>query len=165
MLIACSTACTVMHALGGPETSRASTDALVKLLLDVADALLELLMTATRHATLQAAPSGRADSPASPAASGADAHGGQPAGIQQADLGSQSGLEGTKKSLTLVLRILSRALAGPGTAPRDAVRHARAFIRERYGLLGSVAGWPAQSAALQVSLLLLLLQWHGLCKR
>lgn len=138
-----------MHALGGPTTSSASTDALVKLLLDVADALLELLMTATEPSALQPAPSGCPDSPA---ANGADAPGDQPAGGQQADARSEPGLLAgvTKKSLVMALRILSRALASPGTVPRDAVKHARAFVEERYGLLGDMAGWPAQNAALQV---------------
>ena len=143
-----SHACTVMHALGGPSTSSASTDALIKLLLDVADALLELLMTASKPSALQASLSGCSDSPA---ASGADETGDQAAGFQQA--GSKEGAGVTKKSLVLVLRVLGRALASPGAVPREAMKHARAFVQERYGLLGDVASWPAQSAALQVCLL------------
>ena len=154
MLIRCITACAVMHALGGPSTSSADTDTLVKLLLDVADALLELLMTGAKRSAQHAAPS---DSPASPAASGANAPGVRLVGIHQAGPGMESGLGETQKTLVSVLRILIRALASPGAAPRNASRHARAFVKERYGLLGDVAGWPAQSAALQVWALPLLL--------
>ena len=138
-----------MHALGGPSTSSASTDALVKLLLDVADALLELLMTAAEPSALETAPSGCSDSPA---ASGADAPGDRPAGIQQADPRNEPELGAgvTKKSLVMALRVLSRALASPSMVPRDTIKLARAFVEERYGLLGDAAGWPAQSAALQV---------------
>ena len=138
-----------MHALGGPSTSSASTDALVKLLLDVADALLEHLVTATEPSALQAAPSGCPDSPAT---SGADAPGNQPAGGQQADSRNESGLGAgvTKKSLVMALRVMGTALASPGMVPRDAAKHAQAFVEERFGLLGHLAGWPAQSAALQV---------------
>ena len=138
-----------MHALGGPSTSSASTDALVKLLLDVADALLELLMTAAEPSALETAPSECSDSPA---ASGADAPGDRTAGIQQADPRNEPELGAgvTKKSLVMALRVLSRALASPGMVPRDTIKLARAFVEERYGLLGDAAGWPAQSAALQV---------------
>lgn len=149
----------VMYALGGSPSSSPGCENLVKLLLDTADALLECLVAAADGA-----------SPAWPAASGSprnsdpvpscgdDMAGSLPApsqaqtaqasAIQRSGIGLGLGL--ARRSLVLALRVLGRALAAPGAAPRDAITHARAFVKERFGMLGELVGWPAQRAALQV---------------
>jgi len=54
------------------------------------------------------------------------------------------------RSFTWALRVLGRALSAPHTPSPGACALTRAFICDRFGVLGDFLGWPAQRAALQV---------------
>ena len=156
-----------MYVLGNGTSSSPSCGSLVKLLLDTADALLECLIASAHHAS--PAPPAVLGSPGrGPRKSGPESGSGpgvagkllattRPSAMQPTELGSGRG--SARRTLVLALRVLGRALAAPGGAPQDAVRDARAFVKERYGVLGELAGWPAQSATLQVRYHLLFLLW------
>lgn len=151
-----------MYVLGSGTPSSPSCGKLVKLLLDTADALLERLIASAYDASparpaVSGSPGGspRKAGPKSgsgPGVTGKPLATARPSAMQPTELGAGqgSGLGSARRTLVLALRVLGRVLAAPGGAPRDAVRDARAFVKERYGVLGELAGWPAQSAILQV---------------
>ena len=154
-----------MYVLGRGTSSSPNCGSLVKLLLDTADALLECLI-ASAHDASPARPAVSGSPGGSPRNSGPESSFGpgvagkllataRPSAMQPTELGS--GLGSARRTLVLALRVLGQVLAAPGGAPQDAVRDARAFVKERYGVLGELAGWPAQSAALQVRCHLLFL--------